>query len=156
MFLLGVPSGSLRASQVALVVKNLPANAGEVRTTGLIPGLGRSPGGGAWQPFQYTCLENPMERGAWRATVHRVAESWIQPKQLSTHVRVLVPSVKPEDGKWERKASEDLIRPFLERQELVLINMWRVFRNHFACQQYSTHPFIHSYQRLMLKTLKVC
>ena len=57
----------LRASQVALVVKNLPANAGDV---GLIPGLGRLPGGGHGNPLQYACLENPMDRGAWWATVH--------------------------------------------------------------------------------------
>ena len=57
----------LRASQVALVVKNLPANAGDV---GLIPGLGRFPGGGHGNPLQYACLENPVDRGAWRATVH--------------------------------------------------------------------------------------
>ena len=67
-----------RASQVALVVKNLPANAGDtcnVRDTGLIPGSGRSPGGGHGNPLQYSCLENPMDRGAWRATVHGVAKS---------------------------------------------------------------------------------
>ena len=62
-------------SQVVLVVKNLPANAGDVRDTGSIPGLERSPGGGHDNPFQYSCLENPMDRGAWWATVHRVAES---------------------------------------------------------------------------------
>ena len=54
------------------VVKNLPANAGDM---GLIPGLGRSPGGGSGNPLWYCCLENPMDRGAWRATVHGVAES---------------------------------------------------------------------------------
>ena len=58
-------------SQVALVVKNLPANAGDP-----IPGSGRSPGGGHSNPLQYSCPENPMDRGAWRATVHRVAQSW--------------------------------------------------------------------------------
>ena len=57
------------------MVKNLPANAGDVRDTGSIPGLERSPGGGHDNPFQYSCLENPMDRGAWWATVHRVAES---------------------------------------------------------------------------------
>ena len=56
------------------MVKNLPANAGDVRDTGSIPGLERSPGGHG-NPFQYSCLENPMDRGAWWATVHRVAES---------------------------------------------------------------------------------
>ena len=54
------------------MVKNLPANAGDV---GLIPGLGRFPGGGHGNPLQYSCLENPMDRGAWQATVHAVAES---------------------------------------------------------------------------------
>ena len=52
------------APQVALVVRNLPANAGDIRTAGSIPGLGRSPGGGHGNPFQYSCLENPMDRGA--------------------------------------------------------------------------------------------
>ena len=62
------------ASQVALVVKNPPANAGDVRDTGLIPGSGRSPGGGHGNPLQYSCLENPMDRGACQATVHSIAE----------------------------------------------------------------------------------
>ena len=54
---------------MALVVKNMPANVGDVRDTGLIPGLGRSPGGGHGNPLQCSCLENPMDRGAWRDTV---------------------------------------------------------------------------------------
>ena len=61
-----------QASQVALVIKNLPANAREVRDAGSDPGLGRSPGGGHGNPFQYSCLENPTDRGAWQATVHRL------------------------------------------------------------------------------------
>ena len=52
------------------MVKNLPAKAGEVRDAGSIPGLGRSPGEGNGNPLQYSCLENPMDRGAWQATVH--------------------------------------------------------------------------------------
>ena len=59
---------------MVLVVKNLPANA-DVRDTGSIPGLGRSPGGGHGNPLQYSCLQNPMDRVAWQATVHRNAES---------------------------------------------------------------------------------
>ena len=62
------------ASQVALMVKNLPANAGDIRDTGSILGLGRCPDGGLGNPLQYSCLENPMDRGAWQAAVHRVAE----------------------------------------------------------------------------------
>ena len=57
------------------MVKNLPANAGAAGYTGWIPGLGRSPGGGNGNPLQYSCLENPMDRGAWRATVHVAAKS---------------------------------------------------------------------------------
>ena len=64
-------------SFVLLVVKNLPASAGDIRDSGSVPGLGRSPGGGNGNPLQCSCLENPMDRGAWRATVHGVAKSWI-------------------------------------------------------------------------------
>ena len=60
---------------MVLVVKNPSANAGDIRDVGSIPGLGRSPGGGHGNPFQYSHLENPMDRGAWRAMVHRVTES---------------------------------------------------------------------------------
>ena len=57
------------------MVKNLPVNAGDTRDVGSIPGWRRSPGGGHGNPLQYPCLENPMDRGAWGATVHGVAES---------------------------------------------------------------------------------
>ena len=63
------------ASQIVLVVKNPPANAGDPRVTGSIPGLGRSPGKGNGNPFQYPCLENLMDTGAWWASVHAVAKS---------------------------------------------------------------------------------
>ena len=57
------------------MVKNPSANAGDIKDTGLIPGLGRSPGGGDGNPLQYFCLEKPMDRGAWRAIAHRVAKN---------------------------------------------------------------------------------
>ena len=63
------------SSQVALVVENPPANAGGIGDLGLIPGPGRSPGGGHGNPLQYSCLENPRAREAWRATVRRVTKS---------------------------------------------------------------------------------
>ena len=63
------------ASQVALVVKNPPANAGNTRDAGLIPGLGRAPGVGNGNPIQYSCLEHSMNRGAWWTTVHGVEKS---------------------------------------------------------------------------------
>ena len=65
------PHFRYEARQVVLVVKNLPAKAGD---TGSIPGSGRSPGGGHGNPLQYSSLENPMDRGAWWATVHGVAQ----------------------------------------------------------------------------------
>ena len=63
------------ASQVAPVVKNLPGNAGDIRDTGSIPGLGRSPGGGNGNPLLYSCLENLIDREAWRVMVHRLTKS---------------------------------------------------------------------------------
>ena len=67
VFQRGFPGGT--------VVKNLPVNAGDIGDVGSIPGLGRSPEETHGNPLQYSCLENPMDRGAWRATVHEVAKS---------------------------------------------------------------------------------
>ena len=66
------------------MVKNLPADAGDVRDTDSIPVSGRSPGGGHCNPLQYSCLKNSMDRGAWQATVHRVTSSPTGLKQIST------------------------------------------------------------------------
>ena len=70
---------------MALVLKNLPANAGDIREAGSIPGSGRTPGGGHGNPLQHSCLENPVDRGAWWAPAHRVTESQTGLKQLCTH-----------------------------------------------------------------------
>ena len=75
----------LWTSLLVLVVKNLPANEGDIRDVGSIPGSARSPGGGNGNPLQDSCLENPMDRGVWQATVHRVAKSQTRLKQLNTH-----------------------------------------------------------------------
>ena len=71
-----------RASQVVLVIRNLPANAGDLRDMSLISGSGRSCRGGHGNPLQFSCLENPMDRGAWRAIVYKIAKSW---RRLSTN-----------------------------------------------------------------------
>ena len=68
-------SFALWASQVALVAKSPHVRAEYLRDAGSIPGLGRSPGEGNGNPLQYSCLENPMDKGAWQATVHRVTKS---------------------------------------------------------------------------------
>ena len=78
-------SDNWRASQVAPVVKNPPANAGNIREIGSIPGSGRSPRGGPGNPLQYSCLENPRDRGTWQATVPRVTQSQTRLKCLSAH-----------------------------------------------------------------------
>ena len=70
---------------MALSGKNLPTNARDLRDLGSIPGSGRSPGGGHGNPLQYSCLDNPMDRVAWRATVHRVTKNLTWLKWLSTH-----------------------------------------------------------------------
>ena len=67
---MGFPGGS--------VVKNSPANAGDIGNKGWIPGLGRSPGGECGNALQYSCLENLMDKGAWWATVHSIIQSWTQ------------------------------------------------------------------------------
>ena len=81
-------------SQVALVVKNLAASEEDVRDAGVIPGSGRSPGGGQGNPLQYSCLENPMNRGAWWATVHGVTQSRTQLKRLSTRSVLGTPDIQ--------------------------------------------------------------
>ena len=75
----------LWVSLVALVVKNLPANAGDIRDTSSIPGWEISPRGGHGNPLQYSFLENLMDREAWQATVHRVTQSWTRLKQFNVH-----------------------------------------------------------------------
>ena len=79
-----------KTSQVALVVKNPAASAGDIRSVASIPGLGRSTRVGNSNPLQYLCLENPMDRGAWWAIVQRVAESWTRLKRLSIHTCIYI------------------------------------------------------------------
>ena len=65
------------------MVKNPPTNTGDIRDVGSIPGSGRSPGGGPGNPLQYSCMENPMDRGAWRKTVHGVTKELDTPERVS-------------------------------------------------------------------------
>ena len=76
---------AIQGASLMLSGRESACNAGAARDTGSIPGLGRSPGGGHGNPLQYSCLENPIDRGAWRATVLRVTKSWTWLKRLSTH-----------------------------------------------------------------------
>ena len=89
---------SLRELPGWLSGKESACNAGD---TCLIPGLGRSPGGGHGNPLQYSCLGNPMDRGAWPATEHRVTKSPTQLKQLSMHHTYLIRTTTTKDQSVE-------------------------------------------------------
>ena len=78
------------ASQVTLVLKNPSANAEDIRDMVLVPGSERPAGGEHGNPLQYSCLENPMYGGTWRATVCRVEKNWTRLKRLSMHTRVTI------------------------------------------------------------------
>ena len=101
------------------VVKNLPANAWASGAMGLIPGLGRSPGGGNGSPFQYSCLGNPMDRGAWRATVHGIAES-----DATEHAYT---------GRGGRVPWERPLCPIYRRHPLAIyLSVWGYVLGHFS------------------------
>ena len=82
-----VPYPGIQGFPGSSVVKKLPARAGDARDAVLNPGLGRSPGGGHGNPLQYSCLENPMDKGAWQTIVHRVAKESDMTEQLSMHTQ---------------------------------------------------------------------
>ena len=119
--------------------KESACNAGDL---GSIPGLLRSPGGGHGNPLQDSCLENPMDRGAWQAQVHRVTKSWVQLKQLSMHTHK-----KP---KWKQTnlyfhlsphhLSGSTFTPITQQSQFYLLgfsapsHMWFSFDFHLYCQ----------------------
>ena len=112
----------LWAFQVVLVVKNPPAYAGDIRDAGSIPGLGRSPGGGYGNPLQYSCLENPMDRGAWWAMVHRLAKSQTWLKHLIMHTMSFTYDVSLKilstDLGWGRGYSMTLMSNFTQTRSM--------------------------------------
>ena len=83
-----------RSSQVALVVKNPSTNSGDGRDVGSIPESRRSPGGGNGSPLQYSCLESPMDRGAWRAAVHGwQSQTWLKWYSMHAHIHTHTPTI---------------------------------------------------------------
>ena len=95
---------------MVLVVKNPPANAGDIRDVDSIPATGKSPGGGPGNPLQYSCLENPMDREAWKAVVHTVTKSWTRLREVSTqHGKAEIPRVvkKPKQKPCSNKFNID-------------------------------------------------
>ena len=103
----------LWAFQVSLVVKNPTANAGDIRDGDLFPVCGWSPGGGYGSPLQYSCLENPMDRGAWQTTVHRVTQSQTQLKWLSMHANTESPKLETRGPNNRFRIIEVSDDPFL-------------------------------------------
>ena len=97
-------------SQVVLVVKNPPTNAGDVRDASSIPGSGRSPGGGHSNPLQYSCLENPMDQGIWWAIVHRVTKSQTQLKRLSAQALHKKTNNLRKDGQAKKDKMSQFLR----------------------------------------------
>ena len=85
MLILSEVNENKGVSQVMVVVKSPPANTGDIRDVGSFPELGRSPAEGCGSLLQYSCLENPMDRGAWKATVPGVSQIQTRLKQLSMH-----------------------------------------------------------------------
>ena len=113
---------------MALVVKPPPANAGDVRDTGLIPGSGRSPGGQHGSPLLYSCLENPTGREAWWATIHRVKKSCTQLKWLSRHTHKLKLVIHPSPTVLCSETDNNLSLGWGDNS--VLKSMWRCIINY--------------------------
>ena len=123
------------ASYVVLVVKNPLANAGDVRDMGSIPGSGRSPGGGHDNRLQYSCLETPIDRGAWRATVHEVAQSRTWLKWLSMNKASQL-CYFPPGGQCAMAANNSLLSSVYS-----LLPVWVALRN-LNTSLYSGHSWL--------------
>ena len=102
--------------------KESACSAGGARDMSLISRSGRSPGGGHGNPLQYSCLQNPMDRGAWWATVHGVAKSWTRPKWLSTHVHTVYLGIEGKSLKWENQPSSRYLKSLSEPHLLSLLS----------------------------------
>ena len=124
--------------QVALVLKNPPANARATRDVGSVPRLGRSPGAGHDSPLQYSCLKNPMNREAWWAIIHRVTKSWTRLKWLSTHThmgeeekswRLWSPRTSEESGEPVEGGGEDLALSPIQLSWSLFLTMGQVLED---------------------------
>ena len=112
-WLLGFPGGSM--------VKYPPASAGDAGDVGLIPGMERSPEGGNGNPLQYSCLGNPMGRGAWWATVHGIIKSWTQLSNWArthTHTHTHTPQKEKKERKFEIKSGLNFLLYHLLKYDL--------------------------------------
>ena len=141
-----------------IVLKNPPVNAGDV---GLIPGLGRSPGGGHGNQLQYSCLEKPMARAAWQAMVHSVAKSQTQLKQLSMHaqltyrVSLVAQMVKNPPAMQETQVrSLDWVDPWIRKHLPIPVFLRGEFHGYGCLVGYSSwgHKELHMTEHLSTHT----
>ena len=121
-------NAAARASQVALEVKNPPANAGDISDAGSIPGSGRSPGGGNGNPLQNSCLEYPMDKWAWWAAVHGVAKNQTQLKKaMAPHSSTLAWKIPwmEEPGRLQSMGSQRVKHDWATSLSLFTLMHWR-------------------------------
>ena len=111
--------GHCRDSHVALAVKNLPANAGDITDTCSIPGSGRCPGEGRGTPLQYSCLGNPMDRGGWRAAVHGDAQSQTRLSDLACTQHGALHGAMKNQSKRERESMFLYLRGVYQQRGLI-------------------------------------
>ena len=111
--------GHCRDSHVALAVKNLPANAGDITDTCSIPGSGRCPGEGRGTPLQYSCLGNPMDRGGWQATVHGDAQSQTRLSDLACTQHGALHGALKNQSKRERESMFLYLRGVYQQRGLI-------------------------------------
>ena len=136
-FLFGLPQW--------LTGKESTCNSGDLRDMGLIPGLGRSPGGGHGNPLQCSCLENPTNRGAWRATVHRVTDNWIWLKWLNKPTRFVCPPLKVQmHPRYRWSGTEPPLYLAVEPKERTHKTGWKAK---------ASEPFSHSCQEARTSVL---
>ena len=149
-----------------LMVKNTPLNAGGIRVLGLIRGLERSSEGRHNSPFQYSCLDNPMDRGGWRATVHGVTKSQTQLKcTFSMHVWCFKDHVRKWGQNRKQKRERLFLGIYLDRIEisdicslfLVLVpRMRREVRSLFYDILHSAYFFLHLIEQLSQRVASPC
>ena len=131
------------------MVKNLPTNAGGIRDANPIPGLGRSPRRGNGNPLQYFCLENSMDREAWRAIVHGVAKSRIRRKRLSIHACTQSYVINLVEGSH----SQELLIFGYRAQDNLGVKVWSYFSKDF---QMLSKQVLFDPDKCELKTLRWC
>ena len=132
--------------QVALVVKNLPANVGDIGGSGLIPGSERSCGVGNFNHLQYYWLENPMDRGAWQAKVHEVTKSQTRLSDWTHNTRIVIPILDCLSYKsW--KQIRKFLKCVLVFKSFISFKKGKSIFNSFFCINFRINVYTHTHKR---------